>query len=282
MRRNTSRQRPLPLLLLGLSVAAVAFAIASRRRAVRERLDAIFLPVEPASAVLPSAHRRRLPLFALAAYLLGLSIAFAPTNSRASPGSAPPVELQAEAQAEVSPPSDYMGDIGLCAAVAQIPDPSCGTTVQRSVGPATSADSKNTPMVQALPSPTPTPIVRPAPEPVATPVIRSAPVYVMSVPNGAVTYGIATWYGIVDGFTSDDTMADGNQFDPYDPTITASNSYPFGTWLHVCHDDRCINVCVHDRGAFTHALDLSMGAFAQLAPLSNGVIDVTIQVISYP
>jgi rare lipoprotein A (peptidoglycan hydrolase) len=101
----------------------------------------------------------------------------------------------------------------------------------------------------------------------------------MSAPSGGVIHGIATWYGIVDGFTSADTMADGNQFDPYDPTITASNSFPFGTWLSVCHADRCINVCVHDRGAFTHALDLSMAAFASLAPLSNGVIDVTIQVI---
>jgi rare lipoprotein A (peptidoglycan hydrolase) len=75
-------------------------------------------------------------------------------------------------------------------------------------------------------------------------------------------------------------MADGSPFNPNDPTIAASNNWPLGTWLAVCHGERCIRVCVRDRGNFRHALDLSMGAFALLAPLSSGVIDVTVEVTS--
>ena len=92
--------------------------------------------------------------------------------------------------------------------------------------------------------------------------------------------GIATWYGGPDGYGPDDTMADGTPFNPNDPTIAASNDWPLGTWLSVCHEERCIRTCVRDRGSFTHAVDLSMGAFALLAPLSSGVIDVT--VAAYP
>jgi rare lipoprotein A (peptidoglycan hydrolase) len=72
-------------------------------------------------------------------------------------------------------------------------------------------------------------------------------------------------------------MADGTPFNPDDPTIAASNYWPLGTRLLVCHGDRCIEVCVRDRGGFRHALDLSRAAFALLAPLSTGVIDVAVQ-----
>jgi len=91
--------------------------------------------------------------------------------------------------------------------------------------------------------------------------------------------GIATWYGGVDGFDSADGMADGTPFNPNDPTIAASNLWPLGTRLLVCHGANCITVTVRDRGAFRHALDLSQAAFASLAPLSRGVITVTVQVL---
>jgi len=94
---------------------------------------------------------------------------------------------------------------------------------------------------------------------------------------GTVTRGVATWYGGVDGFDLGDGMADGTPFNPDDPTIAASNQWPLGTWLMVCHAERCISVCVRDRGGFGHAVDLSRAAFAQLAPLSSGVVDVTIE-----
>jgi rare lipoprotein A (peptidoglycan hydrolase) len=74
-------------------------------------------------------------------------------------------------------------------------------------------------------------------------------------------------------------MADGSYFDPNNPTITAANRWPLGTWLHVCHLDRCINVQVRDRGTFGHALDLSYAAFSLLAPPSTGVITVTISML---
>jgi len=71
-------------------------------------------------------------------------------------------------------------------------------------------------------------------------------------------------------------MADGSQFNPNDPTIAAANGWPLGSWLRVCLGDRCIEVQVRDRGAFSHALDLSYAAFSQLAPPSTGVITVTV------
>ncbi len=108
------------------------------------------------------------------------------------------------------------------------------------------------------------------------------PVWVSPPPassDGAIS-GIATWYGGSDGYDSDDTMADGSLFNPDDPTIAAANAWPLGAWLAVCHDGRCIHVRVCDRGSFSNAVDLSRGAFAQLAPLSSGVIDVTVQPLS--
>lgn len=96
-----------------------------------------------------------------------------------------------------------------------------------------------------------------------------------TVPDGAIV-GLATWYGGVDGFGPEDTMANGSRFNPNDPTITAANRWPLGSWLRVCLGNRCIAVQVRDRGTFSHALDLSYAAFSQLAPPSTGVIDVTI------
>jgi rare lipoprotein A (peptidoglycan hydrolase) len=126
------------------------------------------------------------------------------------------------------------------------------------------------------PSPPPAPPPSPAPQaPVTAPLSVAPP-----AGNAPVTYGIATWYGGVDGFDLGDGMADGSPFNPDDPTIAASNQWPLGARLLVCHGERCIQVCVHDRGAFSHSLDLSRGAFALLAPLGTGVIDVVVQRIS--
>ncbi len=118
----------------------------------------------------------------------------------------------------------------------------------------------------------------PAPAPSATPLpIAPAPRIVPPLSAaGTETVGLATWYGGIDGFGTEDTMANGAQFNPDDPTITAANWWPLGTWLRVCLDSRCIEVQVRDRGAFTHALDLSRAAFSQLAPLSTGVVFVSI------
>jgi len=126
-----------------------------------------------------------------------------------------------------------------------------------------------------------TPAKMPPREPVMAASVAGSTVYQganrPTVARGAVRGGVATWYGGVDGFDLGDGMADGSPFNPDDPTIAASNNFPLGTWLMVCHGERCIRVCVRDRGAFGHAVDLSRAAFALLAPLSSGVIDVTIE-----
>ncbi len=136
-----------------------------------------------------------------------------------------------------------------------------------------------------LPNPQPPPPLSSSPPPPPPPPPPQAPVTALPrvaspAGNAPVTYGIATWYGGVDGFDLGDGMADGSPFNPDDPTIAASNQWPLGTRLLVCHGERCIEVCVRDRGAFGHSLDLSRGAFAMLAPLSTGVIDVVVQRIS--
>jgi len=132
------------------------------------------------------------------------------------------------------------------------------------------------PNPQSLPPSSP-PLAPPSPQ---APVTSLPRVAASPAENAPVTYGIATWYGGVDGFDLGDGMADGSPFNPDDPTIAASNQWPLGTRLLVCHGERCIEVCVRDRGAFGHSLDLSRGAFAMLAPLSTGVIDVVVQRIS--
>lgn len=90
------------------------------------------------------------------------------------------------------------------------------------------------------------------------------------------------------------TMANGERFDMFDPTTTASNRWPIGTrlqvrrvpggpwdrtlsgWEHDHYFNRSVTVTVKDRGAFTHALDLSWGAFSLLGRGDEGVIRVEI------
>jgi rare lipoprotein A (peptidoglycan hydrolase) len=116
----------------------------------------------------------------------------------------------------------------------------------------------------------------PAEEVQATSAVESS-VYQGDGRPSPATRGIATWYGGIDGYGPEDTMADGTPFNPDDPTIAASNQWPLGTRLMVCHGERCIRVCVRDRGSFGHAVDLSRAAFGQLDSLGTGVIEVTIE-----
>lgn len=71
-------------------------------------------------------------------------------------------------------------------------------------------------------------------------------------------------------------MANGEPYNPLAMTA-ASNLWPLGARLRVTYAESII-VEVTDRGKFTHALDLSAGAFRALAgSLSPGVIQVTIE-----
>ncbi len=93
-------------------------------------------------------------------------------------------------------------------------------------------------------------------------------------------------------------MANGQRYDMNDPTTTAANAWPLGTHLRVrriaggpwdaslttAERNRFMNhsieVVVRDRGAFTHAVDLSRAAFSQLGRPSEGVIRVQVEPIS--
>ncbi len=66
----------------------------------------------------------------------------------------------------------------------------------------------------------------------------------------------ATWYG--PGFQGH-VMADGQIFNMYNPTTTASNWFPFNTWVRVTNvaNGKSVTVRVTDRGNFSWAFDLS-------------------------
>lgn len=86
----------------------------------------------------------------------------------------------------------------------------------------------------------------------------------------------ASWYDL-----HGHTTASGDTFDRHGLTA-AHPTLPFGTRLLVERDGRTVDVVVNDRGPWISGrdLDLSRAAFAELAPLGAGVIDVRIEVIS--
>jgi rare lipoprotein A len=77
-------------------------------------------------------------------------------------------------------------------------------------------------------------------------------------------------------------MANGQPFDP-DKLTAASWFYDLGTKVVVTHENRSVIVEITDRGPAKFLLkegrkiDLSRAAFAKLADLDLGLIDVTIR-----
>jgi rare lipoprotein A len=96
----------------------------------------------------------------------------------------------------------------------------------------------------------------------------------------ALICGIATYYGVGDGFHEQIT-ANGTRFDAYH--LTAAHPYlPFGTKLRITNQDNMkqVIVRVNDRGPYSHAdIDLSYGAFKKIAPPSKGNAVVCYRVI---
>lgn len=92
------------------------------------------------------------------------------------------------------------------------------------------------------------------------------------------TVGTATWYG---ADFHGRLMANGEIYNMYDPGIAASNIYPLGTWLRVTNQNngRSVVVRVTDTGSFggSTILDLSYGAFSQIADPDAGRIPVAAQ-----
>lgn len=89
----------------------------------------------------------------------------------------------------------------------------------------------------------------------------------------------ASWYGQEH---RGQLMANGQRFDP-DKLTAASWFYDLGTKVVVTHDNRSVVVEITDRGPARRLvnegrkIDLSRAAFARLACLDLGLIDVTIQ-----
>ena len=90
--------------------------------------------------------------------------------------------------------------------------------------------------------------------------------------------GTASYYGLNDGFAGRLT-ANGERFVPSRLT-TAHPSLPFGTRLRVTNQNngRSVVVSVNDRGPYygSRIIDLSHGAFAQIASTSQGLASVCI------
>ena len=91
----------------------------------------------------------------------------------------------------------------------------------------------------------------------------------------------ASYYGVGDGFHGRPT-ANGEHFNAYGRTV-AHKYLPFGTRLRVTnqHNGATVVVRVNDRGPYIHGrdLDLSYGAFSQIASPSRGEIKVCYNVI---
>ena len=253
-------------LLVGLSVAWGACILTLRGRRIGAGLKSgVQRPL--AARTKAAFGRRALQRWALAAYLVGASIAGGRVG--ASAGS----------------PFDFTSHIALGSYQSMLKVATRVREMQVEAGRAAimrAALSSNT---EAVVGPSAGPEWQPTKMPPRA-TVRAASVAASAVYRGTnpptpapatVMRGVATWYGGEDGFELGDGMADGTPFNPDDPTITASNNWPLGTWLIVCRGERCIRVCVRDRGGFGHAVDLSRAAFALLAPLSTGVIDVTIE-----
>jgi uncharacterized protein YgiM (DUF1202 family) len=76
------------------------------------------------------------------------------------------------------------------------------------------------------------------------------------------------------------TMACGGRYRSEDPTIAAATSWPCGTRLRVCRNANCVTVTVQDTGHLgPNWVDLSAAAFRQLAPLPEGLITGTVEVL---
>ena len=90
---------------------------------------------------------------------------------------------------------------------------------------------------------------------------------------------VASWYGENHRGL---LMANGQRFDP-DKCTAASWFYDLGTKVVVTHEDKSVVVEITDRGPAKSLLkkgriiDLSRAAFAKLADLDLGVIDVTVR-----
>lgn len=103
---------------------------------------------------------------------------------------------------------------------------------------------------------------------------------IMNDTEGSVEFGKATYYG---GGADGSNTASGEKLDNSE-FVAAHKTLAFGTMVEVTNmaTGKSIQVRIIDRGPYGHGriIDLSSGAFASLASLSTGVINVQIKVIN--
>ena len=104
---------------------------------------------------------------------------------------------------------------------------------------------------------------------------------VVSAVGAGADEGYASWYG--PGFQGS-RMSNGQPFDQNDPSTTANNEYPMGTWLRVTNpiNGKSVVVQVRDRGGFGAGLDLSRAAFFALNPPNSWGFRVRYEKVSGP
>jgi rare lipoprotein A len=90
----------------------------------------------------------------------------------------------------------------------------------------------------------------------------------------------ATWYGAVGEIPEGWPTASGEPFHRL-ALKAAHNTLPFGTRVKVTYQGKSVTVTINDRGGFGGevCLDLTYGAFTQIANTDLGVISVQYQVL---
>jgi rare lipoprotein A len=94
----------------------------------------------------------------------------------------------------------------------------------------------------------------------------------------AVEYGLASFYGVGDGFAGKKT-ANGEIYE-IDKFTAAHMSLPIGSIVRVRYQENKVFVRINDRGPASwtgNSIDLTPKAFEKLAPLERGVVPVTIE-----
>ena len=106
-------------------------------------------------------------------------------------------------------------------------------------------------------------------------------IVVLPLQASAATCGYASHYGVGDGFHGNIT-ANGERYNAYGRTV-AHKWLPFGTKLEVTNqrNGASVVVRVNDRGPYIRGrdLDLSYGAFSQIAPPSQGEAKICYRVL---
>jgi rare lipoprotein A len=163
-----------------------------------------------------------------------------------------------------------------CESGAEAPEPSCLRSIARNGGSNGKRNCGNVGFAgRRLPA-----LANYSPKQVLKSILLSAFIAFGALAPAAVeaksSCAHASFYGVGDGFHGL-RAADGSRFDAHGLT-TAHKTLPFGTRLRVTNpaNNKSVIVTVTDRGPFIagRSLDLSYGAFRQIASTSQGVARV--------